>query len=79
MDPLHVAIALGPLATYLLVLGVINLSSRPLLDHWLAQCGGLAIAMAGLMVVGRWSCFSSRKQPCSMAAGCGASCSRLTR
>jgi hypothetical protein len=57
MDPLHVAIALGPLATYLLVLGVINLSSRPLLTTGGRDAAALAIAIAGLIVVGPMELF----------------------
>jgi hypothetical protein len=57
MDPLHVAIALGPLATYLLVLGVLNLSSRPLLTTGGRDAAALAMAIAGLMVVGPMELF----------------------
>lgn len=57
MDPLHVAIALGPLATYLLVLGVINLSSRPLLTTGGRDAAALALAIAGLVVVGPMELF----------------------
>ena len=57
MDPLHVAIALGPLATYLLVLGAINLSSRPLLTTGSRDAAALAIALAGLVVVGPMELF----------------------
>jgi hypothetical protein len=52
MDPLHVAIALVPLATYLLVLGAINLSSRPLLTTGGRDAAALAIALSGLVVAG---------------------------
>jgi hypothetical protein len=57
MDSLHVAIALAPLATYLLVLGVINLSSRPLVTSGGRDAAALAIAMAGLIVVGPMELF----------------------
>jgi hypothetical protein len=57
MDPLHVAIALGPLATYLLVLGVVNLSSRPLLTTGGRDVAALAMAIAGLMVIGPMELF----------------------
>jgi hypothetical protein len=57
MDPLHVAIALGPLATYLLVLGVINLSSRPLLTTGGRDAAALAMAVGGLVVVGPMELF----------------------
>jgi hypothetical protein len=57
MDPLHVAIALGPLAAYLLVLGLINLSSRPLLTTGGRDAAALALALAGLIVVGPMELF----------------------
>src|SRR5436190_14832984 len=57
MDSLHIAIALGPLATYLLVLGVINLSSRPLLTTGGRDVAALAMAVAGLIVVGPMELF----------------------
>jgi hypothetical protein len=57
MDPLHVAIALGPLATYLFVLGVINSSSRPLLTTGGRDAVALAIAIGGLAVVGPMELF----------------------
>jgi hypothetical protein len=57
IDPLHVAIGLGPLATYLLVLGVVNLSSRPLLTTGGRDAAALAIAVAGLVVIGPMELF----------------------
>jgi hypothetical protein len=57
MDPLHLAIALGPLATYLLVLGVINLSSRPVLTSGARDGAALAIAISGLVVAGPMELF----------------------
>jgi len=57
MDSLHVAIALAPLATYLLVLGVINLSPKPLVTSGGRDVAALAIAMAGLIIVGPMELF----------------------
>ena len=57
MDSLRVAIALGPLATYLLVLGVVNLSSRPLLTTGGRDAAALAIAIAGLVLAGPMELF----------------------
>ena len=57
MDPLHTAIALGPVATYLLVLGTVNLSSRPLLTTGGRDAAALAMALAGLVVVGPMELF----------------------
>lgn len=56
-DALHVSIALGPLAMYLLVLGVVNLSSRPLLTTGGRDLAALAIAVAGLAVAGPMELF----------------------
>jgi hypothetical protein len=52
LDPLHTCIALGPVATYLLVLGMINLSLRPLVTTGARDAAALAIAIAGLVVAG---------------------------
>lgn len=57
MDPLHIAIALGPVATYLLVLGGINLSRRPLLTTGGRDAAALGIALSGLAVVGPMELF----------------------
>jgi Ca2+/Na+ antiporter len=57
VDPLHVTIALGPLATYLVVLGLINLSSRPLVTSGARDAAALAIAIAGLVVAGPMELF----------------------
>ena len=50
MDPLHVCIALGPLAMYLLVLGSMNLSTRPMLTTGGRDFAALAIAISGFVV-----------------------------
>jgi hypothetical protein len=52
LDPLHVCIALGPLATYFLVVGAVNLSTRPLLTTGARDAAALSIAVAGLVVAG---------------------------
>lgn len=57
MDPLHFCIAVGPLAMYLLVLGLINLSSRPLLTTGTRDMVALGIAISGLVVVGPMELF----------------------
>jgi hypothetical protein len=59
MDPLHVTIALVPLAMYLLVLGVINLSSRPLLTTGGRDLAALAVAVSGLIAAGPMKLFLS--------------------
>src|SRR5438552_6152049 len=57
MDPLHLCIALLPLATYLLVLGVINLSRRPLLTTGARDAAALASAISGLVGAGPMELF----------------------
>lgn len=57
MDPLHIAIAFVPLAVYLLLLGLINLSPRPFLTTGLRDGMALAIGLSGLMLVGPLALF----------------------
>ncbi len=57
LDPLRLAIALGPLAVYLLVLGVVNLSSRPLVTTGARDTATLGIAVGGLAIVGPMELF----------------------
>jgi len=52
MDPLRLCIALGPLAAYTLILGLINLSSRPFLTTGGRDIGALGVAVIGFMMVG---------------------------
>src|SRR5688572_30564043 len=52
MDPLHVCIALGPVAMYLLVLGAINLSSRPFVTSGGRDVATLGIAISGFVIAG---------------------------
>jgi hypothetical protein len=57
MDPLHACIALGPLAMYLVVLGTINLSARPLVTTGARDLMALGLAIAGLAVAGPMELF----------------------
>jgi hypothetical protein len=57
MDPLHAAIALFPLATYLLVLGSLNLSSRPFLTTGARDVIALGIAISGCVIAGPMELF----------------------
>ncbi len=57
MDPLHVGIALGPVATYLVVLGAINLSSRPVVASGSRDAAALALAIIGLVAAGPMELF----------------------
>lgn len=57
MDPLRLCIALCPLAAYVLLLGVINLSSRPLVTSGGRDLAALALGISGLMLVGPMELF----------------------
>src|SRR5687768_10079215 len=57
MDPLHVCIALGPVAMYLLMLGAINLSPRPFLTTGTRDAITLGIAIAGFAIAGPMELF----------------------
>lgn len=57
LDPLRLAIALGPLAVYLLVLAAVNLSTRPLVTTGARDTTTLAIAVGGLAIVGPMELF----------------------
>lgn len=52
MDPLRFGIAVGPLAVYLLLMGVINLLSRPFVTTGARDSAAVGIAVTGLMIVG---------------------------
>ncbi|MCA9121684.1 MAG: hypothetical protein H6822_36175 [Planctomycetaceae bacterium] len=57
MDPLHLCIALSPLSVYLLLLGVINLSRRPLVTNGARDAAALGVAISGFVVVGPMELF----------------------
>jgi hypothetical protein len=52
MDPLRLAIAIVPLAAYLLVIGGVNLRRRPLVVSGASDAAALAAALSGLVAVG---------------------------
>lgn len=52
MDALRAAIGLTPLAAYLFVVGLINLSRRPQLRTGARDLAALGVALAGLVIVG---------------------------
>ena len=52
MDPVPLAIAFGPLALYLLLMGAINLGRRPRVISGARDAAMLAIALSGLLIVG---------------------------
>ena len=52
MNALFLCIALGPLAVYLLVLGLINFNRRPLVVSGARDTAALGVALTGFVVVG---------------------------
>ncbi len=52
MDPLHLAIALGPLAVYLFLMGLVNLARRPLLVTGGRDIAALGVGISGLAAAG---------------------------
>lgn len=57
MDPLHFAIAMGPLAVYFFLLGIINLSRRPFVTTGARDTAALGIAVCGFVVAGPMELF----------------------
>ena len=57
VDPLHLSIALGPLAVYCLLLGMINVSSRPFLTTGARDVAALGVAVSGLVIAGPMELF----------------------
>jgi hypothetical protein len=57
MDALSLCVALGPVAIYLLLLGTVNLSRRPLLVSGVRDTAVLALAISGLVIVGPMELF----------------------
>lgn len=57
VDPLHVGIALGPLAVYFVVLGLVNLFRRPLVTTGARDAAALGLCVAGLVIVGPMDLF----------------------
>ncbi len=52
MDPLRFCLAIGPVTVYLLLLGAVNLSRRPRLVSGVRDAAALALAAAGLAIIG---------------------------
>lgn len=57
MDPIRLCIALSPLAAYVLLLGLINLSSRSLVTSGGRDLMALALGISGLVIVGPMELF----------------------
>lgn len=58
-DPLHLCIALGPLAVYLLTIGMWNLRSRPVVISGLLDSLLLGLGVSGLVLAGPCELFLS--------------------
>lgn len=56
-DPFRFCLAIGPVAMYLLLLGAVNLSRRSLMVSGGRDAAALALAVAGLVVVGPMELF----------------------
>ena len=57
MDPLHFCIAAGPLAVYLLLLGVVNLRRRPFITTGGRDAMSLGLGIVGFIIVGPMELF----------------------
>ena len=57
VDALHLSIALGPLAVYLLLLAFVNLSNRPFLTTGARDVAALGMAISGFIVAGPMELF----------------------
>lgn len=57
MDTFSACIAFGPLAIYLFLLGLVNLSRRPLIINGTRETLSLGLALAGLVIVGPMQLF----------------------
>ena len=57
MDPFQLCLALGPVAVYLLILGVINLSRRPFVVCGTRDTAALGLAVSGFFMIGPFELF----------------------
>ncbi len=57
MDSFRIILALGPVAIYLLLLGAINLSRRPLLVSGGRDIAALALTVSGMLIIGPFELF----------------------
>ncbi len=57
LDPFRLTVAILPLAVYLLLLALLNLSRRPFLTTGGRDLGALGVALAGLVVIGPMELF----------------------
>jgi hypothetical protein len=63
MDPLHVFLALGPLAAYLLLMGLLNVSRRPFVTTGARDFYALGVAVVGLVMIGPLDLFLPESAP----------------
>ena len=57
MDPLHLFIALGPLAAYLLLVGIFNLRKRPFVTTGARDAAALGVGLGGFAIAGPMELF----------------------
>jgi hypothetical protein len=57
MEPFHLCLAVGPVAIYLLLLGTIGLSRRPVVVSGVRDAATLVLAMSGMIFVGPMALF----------------------
>jgi hypothetical protein len=57
MDPLRLCLAFGPLAVYLMLVGAINLMRRPIMVSGGRDLAALALALAGMVIIGPCALF----------------------
>lgn len=60
MDPVRLSLALGPLAVYFLMMGVIHLARRPFLTTGGRDLAALGVAVSGLVIIGPIELFLPR-------------------
>ncbi len=57
VDPLHFVIGVGPLAVYILLIGLLNYSRRPFLTSGSRDATALGVAISGLVIAGPMELF----------------------
>ena len=57
MDPLHFCIGVAPLAVYLLLIGLLNLSNKPFVTTGARDAAALGIGVSGLVIAGPMELF----------------------
>ena len=60
MDPFRICLSILPLAIYLLILGIINLSRRSLLTNGARELTALGVALSGFLIIGPIELFMPR-------------------